>query len=193
MNSINIIKNFFSKEECEFYINYIETNIDKFQQTKTSKRYVWLFGDEISMVKNKGSVEVNLDLSPIADIEPRVRKLFIRVENKIKDTYKDDKDLFVTSFVMTKQVPGAFITPHYDTDGGVNHYFKYSGIIYLNTMKEDGFLEFPSLGYSYSPEAGDLLMFPSADPESLHKVATISEDRYSLPIWLTEDASWRIK
>jgi hypothetical protein len=193
VNRIKVIKNFFTQEECDFYIQYIESNLDKFQQTKKTKRLVWLFGDELSMGASKGPIKVNLDLSPISDIETKIRDLFRRVETVAKETYKNDNDLFITSLMMTKQIPGAFIVPHYDTDGGINYYFKYSAIIYLNTMKQDGILEFPYLDYSYSPEAGDFLMFPSGDKESLHQVTKISEDRYSLPMWLTEDASWRIK
>jgi hypothetical protein len=191
MDRIKIIKKFFTPDECDFYIKYIESNLDKFQETKKSKRFIWLFGDELSMgAQNR--VHVNLDLSALVGVEGRVRSLFRSLETLTKEIYKNKNELYVTSFSMTKQIPGAFISPHYDTDGGTNYYFKYSAIIYLNSMNHDGVLEFPELGVAYSPKAGDLLLFPSGDLETLHQVAEISEDRYSLPMWLTEDISWRI-
>lgn len=192
MNNIKVIKNFLTQEECDFYIQYIDANMEKFQQTKKSKRLIWLFGDELSM-SNQSVIKVNLGLSALAEIENRVRSLLSRVERTIGSVYQNKKPLYVTSFSMTKQIPGAFIPLHQDTDGGTNYYFKYSAIIYLNTMSRDGVLEFPNLEYSYSPEAGDLLMFPSGDVDTMHQVKEISEDRYSLPMWLTEDPSWEIK
>ncbi len=192
MSKIKVIKNFLTPEECDFYIKYIESNFDKFQQTEATKRFIWLFGDELSMGSGQTQIKLNLDLNPLADIETKIRNLFTSITAIAKDVYKDQNELYVTSFSMTKQIPGAYIPLHYDTDGGVNHYFKYSGIIYLNAMKQDGILEFPRLGYSHSPEAGDFVMFPSADPDAIHQVIKISEDRYSFPLWLTEDSSWKI-
>lgn len=192
MDKIKVIKNFLTSKECDFYIEYIKSNIHKFQQTKKSKRLIWLFGDELSM-SNQSVIKIDFGLSALANLESKVNDLLGKVERTVEEIYENESTLYVTSFSMTKQIPGAFISPHQDTDGGTNHYFKYSAIIYLNTMSRDGVLEFPALDYSYSPEAGDLLMFPSGDVDTMHQVREISEDRYSLPMWLTEDPSWRIR
>ncbi len=192
MDKIKVVKDFLTPEECDFYIKYIESNIDKFHLTETSKRFIWLFGNELASNDHK-SLRSNTDLSLLSDIKGKIRDLFRLVEKTSKELYENGNDLYVTSFAMTKQVPGSFILLHDDTNGGAIKSFDYSSIIYLNTMKRDGVLEFPNLNYSYSPQAGDLVIFPSDDPVRIHQVAKISEDRYSLPIFLTKNISYRIE
>ena len=192
MDKIKVIKNFLTPEECDFYIKYIDSNINKFHLTETSKRFIWLFGNELASNDHK-SLRSNTDLSLLSDIESKVKSLFRLIEKTAKDVYQSDDELYVTSFTMTKQIPGSVILLHDDTNGGAIKSFDYSSIIYLNTMKKDGALEFPNLNYSYSPQAGDLVMFPSGDPIRIHQVAKISEDRYSLPIFLTKNIIYKIQ
>lgn len=192
MDKIRIIKDFLTPEECNFYVKYIESNLDKFYLTETSKRFIWLFGNELASNDHK-SLRSNTDLSLLSDIESKVKSLFRVVEKTAKETYESVDNLYVTSFAMTKQIPGSVILLHDDTNGGSIKSFDYSSIIYLNTMKQDGVLEFPNLNYSYSPQAGDLVMFPSGDPIRIHQVAKISEDRYSLPIFLTKNIFYKIQ
>jgi hypothetical protein len=192
MDKIEVIKDFLTPEECDFYIKYIDSNIEKFHQTETSKRLIWLFGNELASNDHK-SLRSNTDLSLLSDIESKVRSLFRLVEKTAEEIYESGDNLYVTSFALTKQIPGSVILLHDDTNGGAIKSFDYSSIIYLNTMKQDGVLEFPNLNYSYSPQAGDLVIFPSADPIRIHQVAKISEDRYSLPIFLTKNIFYKIQ
>jgi len=187
MSDIKILRNFFTPDECRFYIDYIDKNLEKFHKTEKTKRFSLLFGRDMA---HKEKSELTLDL--IADIEPRVQSLFRRVEAAVKHEYSDDSALHVCSFFLAKQVEGSVITLHYDTDDDLNTHFKYGGVIYLNTVEKDGELNFPHLGYSYGPIAGDFVVFPPGDPKYSHEVLKISSDRYSLPIWLTDDAAWAI-
>jgi hypothetical protein len=187
MTKIKILRNFFTPEECEFYVEYIDKNLDKFYKTEQATRFSLLFGRDLA---HKEKSELTLDL--IADIEPKVQQLFRRVESSIEVEYSDENKLHVCSFFMSKQVEGSAVSLHYDTDDGLNAHFGYGGVIYLNTMNQDGQLNFPHINYSYSPIAGDFIVFPPGDPTYSHEVKKISEDRYSLPIWLTDDAAWKI-
>lgn len=190
IEQIKIIKDFLSPEEIKFYINYINDNFDIFIKNGINgeKRAVLMFGKDNS---HKEKSEKNL--KKINNIENVLRKdLFPRVEQKIKEVYKNDKDLMVSSFFMAKQTSGAKISEHIDTDGGANLQYKYGGVIYLNKMNNGGKLEFPEFNYSYNPEPGDFVVFPSRPKEYRHKVSEIYEDRYSLPIWVTEYSFWKL-
>lgn len=187
MAAIKILRNFFTPEECQFYIDYIDENLYKFHKSEQTKRFSLLFGRDL-VHKEKSELTLNL----IADIEPKVQKLFRRVESSIADEFSDENRLYVCSFFLAKQINGAIVPRHYDTDDGLNPQFKYGGVIYLNTMIKDGQLNFPHINYCYNPIAGDFIVFPPGDPTYSHEVLKISEDRYSLPIWLTDDAAWKI-
>lgn len=187
MSDIKILRNFFTPEECEFYIDYIEKNLDKFYKTEQGTRFSLLFGKDMA---HKEKSELTLDL--ISDIELKVQTLFRRVEDAIAHEFSDERNLHVCSFFLSKQIEGSRVRLHYDTDDDLNIHFKYGGVIYLNTMSKDGELNFPHLGYSYSPIAGDFIAFPPGGSKYSHQVLKISEDRYSLPIWLTDDPAWKI-
>jgi hypothetical protein len=187
MNQIKIINNFLTEEQCSFYISYIDNNLHKFLKTDQTKRYGLLFGKDLAH-KEKSSPT----LDPISDIRDTVLELFRSVEKTIRFETVVKEDLYVCSFFMAKQIPGSFIPLHYDTDNNSNNHFKYGGVIYLNDMVDGGTLDFPMLGYSYLPKAGDLVIFPSHGEEHSHEVKMINSDRYSLPIWVTEDPQWRI-
>lgn len=190
IEQIKIIKNFVSKEEIDFYINYINKNLHLFIKDETfgESRYTLFFGKD-----NAHGDKLNLNFDKVKDIEDRLRNdLFPRVEQKIKEIYKNKKDFMVSSFFMAKQSSGGQVPEHIDTDAGLNLHYKYGGAIYLNTMSECGKLEFPDLDYEYSPEAGDFVIFPSRPSQYKHKVAKICQDRYSLPIWVTEYAFWKL-
>jgi predicted 2-oxoglutarate/Fe(II)-dependent dioxygenase YbiX len=64
-------------------------------------------------------------------------------------------------------------------------HIKYSGIVYLNTMTNGGELHFEASNYSYKPEAGDLVLFPSHEG-GRHGVNRIDEVRYSFLMWMTD-------
>lgn len=189
MNEIHIVPNFLSDRECKFYVDYIDSNIDSFTVTKMTKRCLLCFGYNSSKSEQR-----NNGLERIETIKEEVVDLFARVENTIKEFTKSEKDLFVCSFCMAKQENGSRILIHSDVDNDSLSHFKYSGVVYLNTMKDrsGGTLNFPNMQYSYSPVAGDLVIFPSNGRKYLHEVSSILEDRYSIPFWVTEDPAWSI-
>ena len=183
ISEIKVVDNFISGEDIDFYIKYIDSHLDLFQESSVhgSLRKTLIFGKDTAHKKSF------TDLSIISDLEEKLRKeLFPNIQDAASRLYNNRRSLYVSSMFLAKQSSGAQIEQHVDTDGGENMQFKYSGIIYLNTMFSGGELTFPDLDYTYSPKAGQLVLFPSRPLEYLHSVATINEDRYTIPIWLTE-------
>lgn len=184
IEKIHIVKDFLSPEEVQFYIDYIDNHPEIFRDSTIhgARRKILMFGKD-SFHKEKSPTNLSL----VGDIEDLLRTdLFPRVEQKISDLYSNRRRLWVNSFFMAKQYPGAKVDHHIDTDGGQNMQFKYSAVIYLNEMSSGGELVFPDLNYTYHPKAGEMVVFPSRPLEYVHVVDIINEERYTLPIWVSE-------
>lgn len=189
-DKIKVVKNFLSEEEMKFFRDYedhiLETKQDKLVVFSNGNRPVLQFGRDLCHEHHS-----HLSLDIVSDIEDKIRHLFSMVESKSKELFDDPKDIYTCSFWFAKQLPGAKVMVHEDTDNGLNTHFKYSAVIYLNTLKDSGSLVFPDLGHSYMPQAGDIVIFKSIDA-GRHLVDTINEDRYTMAMWLTEDKSFAI-
>ena len=187
---IKIVKNFITSEEADFYLQYINNNDHLMKRSR-------LCGEASKVLKfGKQTYEkytTNKNLSIISDIEPIVRnKIFSKVEQTIKAIYANEKDLFLSDIYFAKQSSGGWVQEHSDQEGDAALHVKYSGIIYLNDVEKGGALVFPKLNYEYSPKAGDIVTFPSAGDKYVHFVTTVYEDRYTLPVWVTEDEFWKL-
>jgi hypothetical protein len=189
-NKIKIVKNFLSKTECESLISYIdwlvETQNGQFSIYQNGRRLALQFGKDLY---HEHASHLTLDI--VSNKEAIFRKYFSLVINQINILFEDKDPMYVSSFWIAKQFPGAIVPEHEDTDGGMNTHFEYSSIIYLNSLKDSGDLVFDSLNYSYKPNDGDLIIFPSKSTGT-HKVEKINEDRYSLPMWITKDIKFNL-
>lgn len=188
MNKIGLVSRFISSEDCQFYIDYINNNIDKLYFAPHAKRW------QLTLGKDNLPTSTSPDnLDSVADIEDKLRNLFDAVVSEARIFFKDDGPLHVSNIFFAKQSAGAIIPPHHDQDYGSNAQVKYSAVIYLNTMgsQKDGILNFPNVGHSIRPVAGDLALFPSTE-QYTHEVASISEDRYALPIFMSSDPEYRL-
>jgi hypothetical protein len=187
-NKIKIVKNFLSKDECQSLIRYIdsltEMQKNQFSIYQNGKRLALQFGTDLY---HEDASHLTLDI--VSDKESIFRKYFSSVINQINILFEDKDPMYVSSFWIAKQFPGAIVPEHEDTDGGINTHFEYSSIIYLNSLKDSGDLIFDSLSYSYRPNAGDLIIF-SSKSTGTHKVEKINEDRYSLPMWVTKNTKF---
>jgi hypothetical protein len=193
MNDVKVIKDFISKDEILFFtklINQYETNhIDKFFSWQEGKRLGMPFGNSKNDIIDNVISQENLKI--FEKEEGLIRSLFKKIEKKIKETLFLNKDLYICSFWLAKQYPGGIVPEHSDLDEGRNNHFEYSTILYLNTLEFGGELSFVDSGYSYKPEEGDLVFFPTKTTGE-HGVLEIPEERYSLAFWLTYDASQRL-
>lgn len=189
-NIIKVVNNFLSEEEMKFFRDYedyvLENMQDKMVVFNNGKRPLLQFGKDFYPEYNSHE---SLDI--ISDIEDKVRDIFSRLTSTAKIVFDDSNDLYVCSFWIAKQLPGANVAEHEDTDGGSNYQFKYNAVIYLNTLQDGGELIFTQLGYSHKPVAGDLIIFKSVEA-GMHMVNTITETRYTLPFAITEDKSFAI-
>lgn len=78
--------------------------------------------------------------------------------------------------------PSCGLKAHQDPVGaeGIN----LSGVIYLNNDFSGGELYFTDLGYTYKPNPGSLIIFPSNYTHQINKV--LSGYRYAIPLWATK-------
>ena len=187
---IKIIKNFITKEDTELFINYINKNLEKFYvdpRSKGGNRYAYKFGKDAVHADSRHSLE------ELSEIKQEVLACAQKACQEAKSQFGYEGELFLSSFWMAKQDPGAVITYHKDTDQDNNLQFMYSGVLYLNTMPEyTGKLRFPELSFQYCPDESELIMFPSHGDEYTHGVDWISAERYSLAFWLTADKDFAL-
>jgi hypothetical protein len=190
MHQIKYVPNFIDKEKIDFfidYINFLEESIpEKFGYYQSGKRIALQFGEDLY-----NDVYTHLSLDLVKDKQQEIRDVFKKIVDRITTLYSEEDDLHVCSFWFAKQYPGAIIPEHDDTDDGSNSHFEYSVVLYLNTIKDGGILEFPQLKYSHNPTAGDLIIFPTKTTGE-HLVSKIGEDRYSLVFWVTKDKKFTI-
>jgi hypothetical protein len=185
MNDIKIIPNFLNDEQIDMLTSYIDQTLDIAYSNEEKNRWALMFGRD----NYQGSSNTELDrLGPIKDWV--LDQYWPMLINACKTAFNDDEQLYIASFWLAKQTNGSSIELHSDSDGGHNKHFKWSAVLYLNTVSSDGILEFPNIPYSYSPIKGDLVIFPSQDSKYKHLVKVISSDRYTTPIWITSDPAY---
>jgi len=190
INSIKIIKNFIDKKDIIKFISYIDSNLNKFKidpRSTGGNRYSYKFGKDAVHPDSRHSLE---ELHEIIDL---VNKYTKKSCLAAQQNFNDMDQIFLSSFWLAKQNPGASVTYHKDTDEDNNLQFKYSAVIYLNTMLDgQGKLNFPRLNFQYSPKQGDLILFPSQGNQFSHGVDKISQERYSIAIWMTKDKQFEL-
>jgi len=189
MESIKIIKNFIPIEDASTMIGYINQNLDSFSSNPKKLWFKKFFG--LDEVYKEGRGEPVID--GLGNIKGLSVKIVEDLKNTISENFNDPEPIFLNSFWFAKHLPGDDIPPHVDTDDEYNTQFAYSSILYLNTVQLGGVLNFPNLNLNFKPEACDLIIFPSKGEKMLHEVASIGEDRYTLPMWFTKDKDLELK
>jgi hypothetical protein len=183
MNQVKVIKDFVSLDDANKIINYIDNNIDLFEQGSADKRFTKMFG--------KDQFQQDKSTYPVTGLNEIHSTIFNATEvakNVIAYEYNDDEDIFLTSLWLAKQAPGGFLGPHLDTDpDNSNSHFVYSAVIYLNTLEDSGSLDFFKIGVSVKPESGSLVIFPSGGADYWHEVKSIKENRYTVPLVFTRN------
>lgn len=190
LTSIEIVKGFLAEEDCQTYINFIDDNLDKFVLYNgphyPAKRYTMRFGKD-----DEYPEQAHLDFSQIEEIRDGLLNIFVQVIEMTKKFY-DQEELYLTSFFLSKNIPGSYMNPHHDSaphPGGGNYQLDYNVMLYLNTLDGNGEIVFPQRQMMVSPDAGDLVFFDTKDMMNSHSVNLVTQDRYSIPIWLTRDKS----
>lgn len=188
MDKLLTIPGIINDQDCSTFINFINNNLDIFEsysEDGNPNRLALRFGIDDVYETSKN------DLSLIPELHNPLQRLFTNLTTTVQDIVGGPR-LYVTSFHMGKQLPGSEVSTHIDCDPDYNSHFKYSAVVYLNTTSS-GDLVFTKRGTSYTPRAKEVAVFPSMGDDWEHEVKEIKEERYNLPIWLTEDPFWELK
>lgn len=172
MEQITVINNFITQSQANRLIDFIDHNLDIFVHNKGRRRYMLRFGYDEELPEQ--SIHTMNDVYEIKD-------LLVGIFNKTRDAI--DSELFLTSWFLSKQYPGAKLTPHKDGTPGLNDHLEYTAMLYMNNMVDGGIISFPDLGIDIRPQMGDLVIFKSLEHE--HMVSEVKEHRYSLPMWFS--------
>jgi hypothetical protein len=188
MDTVKLLKNCVSAEDAQHIINYIDINHQSFPTGPKKLRFTKMFG-----IDNFNKEMSEIVISGVDEIEDILKNIVNLSMNSISNEFQDTEKMYLASLWLAKQIAGAQIDGHVDTDRGANNHYAYSALIYLKTTKNSSPLEFPFLNLEIIPELGDLVIFKSSEFSSFHKVKTINEDRYSIPIWFTKDKNYELK
>jgi len=181
---IEISSNFINQKDCLKFIDFIDNNQESF--IGPLGRTVLQFGFDDHRKNYKDNV------SGIEKINNLSVLYFNKIILELKDRYKDNNELYISSFWLSKSMPGSRVRLHSDQEDGYNSHFKYSTISYFNSTGEGNELVFPNIGYTYSPIQGDMLSWISGDKDSIHEVPTVKDIRYSMPIWVTDNPKYKL-
>lgn len=188
-NGIVLTEDFIDGVDSDTLINWIDDNIDKFHQyffQYNPKRHALRFGKD----------QVFWDSSPheisgLDEIEHLVKHYIDKVSSKLQEIY-DSPKLYVNSFWLAYQEPGALVLPHHDSHSGMNPQFTHSVICYLNANGSGGELEFPDLGISIAPPCCSMISFVPQSEDLSHEVKEINEQRYTMLFWLTDKPEYEV-
>ena len=193
MSNIIKISNFLSLESCEKYASFIEDHLDSFKlsddRTKYPEmRYTIRFGfdDEFPELCHQ-------DLSSVSEIESDLQDLISRTANQVSQSFGEPDLVLLTSFFLSKHVPGSVLPPHMDSGESFNPQLDYVALVYLNSLDDSGYLYFRNSNNRVDVKAGDLVIFPCKGEEYMHEVPDINADRYSIPMWFTKDRAFEFK
>ena len=184
MKHINVIENFIDDDTNKLIVDFIDNNQEIFASDQNDKRFAIRFGKDFCWQDS------NEDLSLLKDLSSIFKdNIFPKVNNTVSELY-NEKNLKVSNMWLSKHLPGSIVPMHLDHDGWINVQFRYSAVLYLTTLKDDGILQFPFLEHSYTPVSNSLIIFPSHDidfdNQFAHRVDSINSVRYSVPMWISD-------
>lgn len=181
--SIYIIKNFIPKEDIDLIIQ----RLDAFdlENNNGATRKIMRFGID-NFNGTQGS------LTELGSFGEMVKSYGDKTAKLVTILFDSDKPIYLSTLWLSKQTAGSKIKPHKDTDGGINMQYSHSGVLYLNNQTEGGEIYFPNVDFEHKPEAGDLVIFECRSNKSLHGVRMVQENRYAIPIWLTDNPQFQM-
>jgi hypothetical protein len=188
-DSIFLFPNFIDQHEAESLILAMEKMMASPDLMKR-KSYAYK-RDTVPFGIDNLAYPSNTDLSIFPEYYTMILELSNKIIKQVKLSFSLKDSLYLSALYFSKQHPGSSIPEHEDTDSGTNYQTDYSGIVYLNTIKESGQIKFLDFDYSKFPEMGDLLIFDSKST-GLHEVLETLETRYTIPIWLTKNIEYSL-
>jgi hypothetical protein len=174
---IKVVNDFIDKNDCDILVEYINNNyLDK------NKFYMPEKAIENNRFRYESNVPETHRLSDHKEISSILNLYSDKFISECKSFFQDEGPLYLASQWLTMLGAGTRLPCHYDDHSGAEYLFR-SGVIYLNDDYDGGFLKFPDLNLTISPEKYSLVVFES---HSLHEITEIlSGIRMAMPIWAT--------
>ena len=181
IDQIKIIDNFMNDEDISKIKNYMLTRGYKGEAIGVS------FGHDLLLKPEERLLSLDI-LNEIKDYI--IKDYFPKTLALMQEQFDDSKTLYPSVFWMIRSAKGSSVHEHVDGEG--NPHFKYSSILYLDTMDDDGVLEFPRINYNYTPKKSDMLLFPAQPEELDHVVRKINSERHTMILWATDDPKFSL-
>ena len=169
-HNIFLYSNLFSKDECKSYIEYLDSDYAKVNETNCDNIRSVKFDEPIAQNKSKiNQHEVNL------------------LTNKMKYITENAHNISAKMTTIHSLIweTGAFGNDHSDdsdvdgSDIGRSQH-KFATILYLNDEYEGGELIFRDHGISLKPKAGSVVSFPGGI-KNIHRISDVtSGTRYNV-------------
>jgi hypothetical protein len=164
--SPTVIPNFVSKKDCFYIVNLIDN-------VKLANSF------------SEGRFKTKDRTMAMNEQDDTLKSLVLKYLDQIK-TIVNDEFLFVAEYAPGKYKPPFKMPVH--TDKEDREQFKTSAVLYFNNEFTGGEIYFPNIDFEYTPQKGDILIFPSGGKEFDHGVKKItSGSRYLMTMWMTDD------
>ena len=166
--NIHIFHNFLNKDDLEFAINLI--NFSDFELRRET---------------------TPLDKNLLAS-ETMPEELSYLLNKKYSEKYEEIQSLYDVKIMRPKRrhhhvvhrhsaESNPTLGLHHDTYSGED--YAISAVVYYNDDFEGGEIHFPNQNFTYSPKAGDLIVFLPTE-EYAHEVLPVTKGvRYAGPFW----------
>jgi hypothetical protein len=150
-------------------------NQNQFSQSRTNRQIIVYRNssehDKLSIYKNIMSEVFNLfDKAFSTCLNDYLCRMGTSILSKSSDSY-----------TVLKYSKDETFMPHLDDGPGTDR--RVSLVGYLNDNFDGGALEFPLVGFSYQPCAGDIIAFPSGSPFNHGSIPVKSGIKYSVVSW----------
>lgn len=178
-SKIKIIENFISEEDANLFIDYINLNYLDEKKFTIGKRAL-----SLGNFRYQANIPESHSLDDHKEMRTLINKYSDKFLNECKSFFKDEFDLYMAAFWMTRFEKNTKLPPHHDNHQDAEHLLR-SGVIYLNDDYDGGFLKFAQHSFTYSPKKFSLVLF---DSEYVHEITNIlSGIRMTVPLWATKD------
>tara|TARA_R100001129_G_scaffold184986_2_gene171563 strand:+ start:3965 stop:4525 length:561 start_codon:yes stop_codon:yes gene_type:complete len=173
-NGIAIFKKAFTKEECQFYIDFFERSYSRGQHFKHGHNEVDDTRTQILSATNTRGDGNFLD-----KLWNILYPLYINKFNTLKEV-----PVSVMSVKVQKtKVGGGYHKWHHETSFPNYMNRMWVGMLYLNTVEEGGETEFLSHSVRVKAVEGDFVIFPATYTHNHRGNPPISNDKYIATSW----------
>ena len=178
-SKIKIIENFISEEDAEKFIKYINANYLNSKKFEVGQKAL-----SLGNFRYQANIPEKHSLSDHTEVNDLIDKYSKKFLEECYKFFKDEFDIYMTAFWMTRFEKNTKLPPHVDNHIDAEHLFR-SGVIYLNDDYDGGYLRFLEHEFTYKPERLSLVLI---DSTYLHEITNIlSGMRMTVPLWATKD------